>query len=160
MIYSIPQQDLLVGRFNGKPLQWRHNERDGVSNHRPLDCLFNRLFRGRSKKISKLRVTDLCKRNSQATGEFPARKASNAENVSIWWRHQDMQTYMYSTCHELCTQVTFCSVFLVLVYFAYTSALFQCHCVIGDTKASVPAKQPCRIYLYINVCLNHRVDNS
>ena len=29
-------------------LQWRHNERDGVSNHRHLDCLLNRLFRGES----------------------------------------------------------------------------------------------------------------
>ena len=28
----------------GRTLQWRHNERDGVSNH--LDCLINRLFRG------------------------------------------------------------------------------------------------------------------
>ena len=27
--------------------QWRHNERDGVSNHRRLDCLLNRLFRQR-----------------------------------------------------------------------------------------------------------------
>ena len=25
-------------------LQWRHNEHDGVSNHRRLDCLPNRLF--------------------------------------------------------------------------------------------------------------------
>ena len=25
--------------------------------------------------------------NSPATGEFPAQMASNAENVSIWWRH-------------------------------------------------------------------------
>ena len=24
---------------------------------------------------------------SPATGEFPAQMASNAENVSIWWRH-------------------------------------------------------------------------
>ena len=32
-------------------IQWRHNERDGVSNHRPLDCLLNRLFRRRSKKL-------------------------------------------------------------------------------------------------------------
>ena len=24
------------------------------------------------------------------TGEFPAQRASNAENVSIWWRHHDM----------------------------------------------------------------------
>ena len=41
-------------------LQWRHNERDGISNHRRIDCLLNRLFRRRSKKTSKLRVTDLC----------------------------------------------------------------------------------------------------
>ena len=41
-------------------LQWRHNELDGVSNHR-LDCLLNRLFRRRSKKTSKLRVTGLCR---------------------------------------------------------------------------------------------------
>ena len=25
--------------------------------------------------------------NSPVTGEFPAQMASNAENVSIWWRH-------------------------------------------------------------------------
>ena len=28
--------------------------------------------------------------NSQLTGEFPAQRASNAENVSIWWRHHVM----------------------------------------------------------------------
>ena len=27
--------------------------------------------------------------NSPVTGEFPAQRASNAENVSIWWRHHD-----------------------------------------------------------------------
>ena len=42
------------------PLQWRHNGRDSVSNHQPHDCLLNRLFRRRSKKTSKLRVTGLC----------------------------------------------------------------------------------------------------
>ena len=25
--------------------------------------------------------------NSMVTGEFPAQRDSNAENVSIWWRH-------------------------------------------------------------------------
>ena len=40
-------------------LQWRHNERDGVSGHRRHNCLLNRLFRRRSKKTSKLRVTSL-----------------------------------------------------------------------------------------------------
>ena len=66
-------------------LQWRHNEHDGISNHQPHDCLLNRLFRHKSKKTSKLRVTGLCAGNSPVTGEFPAQRASNAENVSIWW---------------------------------------------------------------------------
>ena len=39
------------------------------------------------RKKSKLRVTGLCVGNSPGTGEFPAQMASNAENVSIWWRH-------------------------------------------------------------------------
>ena len=43
--------------------------------------------RRRSKKTSKLRVTGLCEGNSPVTGKFPAQKASNAENVSISWRH-------------------------------------------------------------------------
>ena len=67
--------------------QWRHNESNGVSNHQPHDCFLNCLFRRRSKKTSKLRVTDLCAGNSPVTGEFPAQRASNEENVSIWWRH-------------------------------------------------------------------------
>ena len=68
-------------------LQWRHDERDGVSNHQPHDCLLNRLFRRRSKKTLNLRVTGRCEGNSPVTGEFPAQRASNAESVSIWWRH-------------------------------------------------------------------------
>ena len=57
-------------------LQWRHYGRDDVSNHQPHDCL-----------ETKLRVTGLCAVNAPVTGEFFAQKASNAENVSIWWRH-------------------------------------------------------------------------
>ena len=70
-------------------LRWRHNGGDSVSNHQPHDCLLNRLFRRRSKKTPKLRVTGLCAGNSPGTGEFPARMVSNAENVSIWWRHPE-----------------------------------------------------------------------
>ena len=68
-------------------LHWRHNGRDCVSNHQPYDCLLNRLFRRRSKKTSKLRVTGLCEGNSPVLGEFSAQMASDTENVSIWWRH-------------------------------------------------------------------------
>ena len=56
---------------HSSPLRWRHNGRDGVSNHQPHQCLVNRLFGRRSKKTSKLRVTGLCVGNSPGTGEFP-----------------------------------------------------------------------------------------
>ena len=77
----------LMQRIQFITLRWRHNGRHSVSNHQPHDCLLNRLFRRRSKKTSKLCVTGLCVGNSPGTGEFPAKMASNAENVSIWWRH-------------------------------------------------------------------------
>ena len=66
---------------------WLEVGRDGVSNHQRLDCLFNCLFRRRSKKTSKFRVTGLCEGNSPMTGVLPSQRASNAKNVSIWWRH-------------------------------------------------------------------------
>ena len=87
----------LQWRHNGQSdrhtLQWRHNGHGSVSNHQPHDCLFNRLFRRRSKKTSKLRVTGLCAGNSPGTGEFPAQMASYAENVSIWWRYHGDRVY-------------------------------------------------------------------
>ena len=70
-------------------LRWRHNDHAGVSNHQPHGCLLNCLFRRKSKKTSKLRVTGLCAGNSPETGEFPAQMASYAEIVSIWWRHHE-----------------------------------------------------------------------
>ena len=75
------------------PLRWRHNDHAGVSNHQPHGCLLNRLFRRKSKKTSKLRLTGLCAGNSPGTGEFPAQMASYAENVSIWWRHHAYTFY-------------------------------------------------------------------
>ena len=84
-------------------LQWRHNERNGVLNHQAHDCLLNRLFRHRSNKASKLRVTGLCEGNSPVTGEFPAQRASNAENVSIWWRLQEAgyAAYIVSSKYDI-----------------------------------------------------------
>ena len=59
----------LLWRQRWRPLQWRHNEHDGVSDHYPHDYLLNRLFSHRSKKTSKLRVTGLCAGNSPVTGK-------------------------------------------------------------------------------------------
>ena len=85
VLYRVPDKELPA-----VTLQWRHNEHDGVSNHQPRDCLLNRLFRHRLEKTSKLRVTGLCAGNSPVAGEFTAQMASNAENVSIWWRHRKL----------------------------------------------------------------------
>ena len=81
-------------------LRWRHNGRDSVSNHQPHHCLPNRLFRPRSKKTLKLRITGLCVGNSPGTGEFPAQMASNAENVSIWWRHHVQRLLSHTICRR------------------------------------------------------------
>ena len=86
-----PWKLIYITKRTVSTLQWRHNECDSVSNHQPQDCLFNCLFRRRSKKTSKLRAIGLCAGNSLVTDEFHAQRASNAENVSIWWRHHDFR---------------------------------------------------------------------
>ena len=94
--------------------QWRHNELDGVSIHQPHDCLLNRSFRRRSYKTSKLRVTALFEGNSPETGEFPAQRASNAENVSIWWRHHRNEhtlingAILHASSSQHITKLQFC----------------------------------------------------
>ena len=79
----------------GISVQWRYNERHGVSNYRHLDWLLSRLIRHRSKKTSKLRVTDLCEGNP-VTGELPTQMAGNTENVSIWLHNHDVVTFWES----------------------------------------------------------------
>ena len=49
-----------------------------------IDCLLNHFVQAQIKE-NKLRVTSLCEGNSPVTDEFPSQKASNAENVHVWW---------------------------------------------------------------------------
>ena len=70
-------------------LQWRRNQRDGVSSHQPHDCLLNRLFKPKIKENIKAPRHRPFRGNSPVSGEFPAQRASNAENVSIWWRYHE-----------------------------------------------------------------------
>ena len=61
-----------------------------------LTIVYPTVYSGRkSKKTSKLRVTGLCEGNSPVTGEFPAQRASYAENVSIWWRHHEHESLLW-----------------------------------------------------------------
>ena len=78
-------------------LQWRHNERDGVSIHQPHDCLLNRLFRRKSKKTSKLRVTGLCVGIHRS---LPTQRVSQAENISIWWGNHVSECRMMIISHK------------------------------------------------------------
>ena len=104
--------------------QWRHNGCDGVSNHRPRDCLLSRLIRRRSKKTPKLRVTDLCAGNSPVTGEFPTQMVSNADYVSIWRRHHDSAVLMNTVKKENAYVISQCFLFFnVMPYMA----MFQEH---------------------------------
>ena len=59
--------------------------------------LLNCSFGHRLKKTSKLRVTGLFAGKSPVTGEFPAQRTNNAENVSIWWRHH-LSIWKYHVC--------------------------------------------------------------
>ena len=91
------------------PNQWFHDHynnvkiSDGVSTHRRLDCLLNRMFRCKLKITSKLRVTGLCEGNPPVTGGFPPQRASYAENVFIWWRYHDWDChhYLLPTSHSI-----------------------------------------------------------
>ena len=132
-------------------LQWRHNEHGSVSNHQPHDCLLNLFFRRISKKTSKLRVTGLFAWNSPGTGEFLAQMASNAENVSIWWRHhvnykwtqwsvvpitQGQKNQWYCVCQGWCyILLKYSDTFLYLVAYCCTYSTWNlCLCWIRPLR--------------------------
>ena len=81
-------------------LHWRHNGRDSVSNHQPHDCLFNGLFRRRSKKTWKHRVTVRGPVNSPH--KWPVTlKMFTFDDVIMFVEHTDLQT-----CIDCCTYVS------------------------------------------------------
>ena len=71
------------GADQRKSLRWRHNDHAGVSNHQPRGCLLNRLFRRRSKKTSKLRVTGL--KNGQLRGKYFHLMTSSCIQAPCHW---------------------------------------------------------------------------
>ena len=90
--HNMETTSALLALCGGNPLQWCHNEHDGISNHWHLDCLLNRLFRHRSKKTSKLHVTGLCEGNPPVTDGFPSQRAQ--------WCGKYFHL-MTSSCHPL-----------------------------------------------------------
>ena len=133
---------LEIGSDSRVSLRWRHNERDGVSNHQPHDCLLNRFFRCRLKKMSTLHITGLCEGNSLVTGEFPQKGAVTQKmfpfddvirvsystmvgsrigtklSLNYFWPHQDKISNIFSKAFSTCR----------------TSAWSHGHRVVYDTK--------------------------
>ena len=69
-IFAFLRSDLF-----GWSLQWRHNERDGVSNHQPNDCLLTRLFRRDQRKHnSSASLAFVWGIRSAVTGDFPTQR--------------------------------------------------------------------------------------
>ena len=78
------------------------NERDDVSNHQPHDCYSSGYSGANQRKhqssaslafvrgIHQWPVNSPHKGPITRNGEFPAQRANNAENASIWWRHHVM----------------------------------------------------------------------
>ena len=64
-------------------LQWCHHGHDGVSNNRHLNCLIKENIKA--------------PRHWHLWGEFPAQRASKAENVSISWHHDLMALGLLKT---------------------------------------------------------------
>ena len=109
-----------------------------------LIVLLKHLFRRRSKKTSKLRVTGRCGQNSPVTGEFPTQSTSNAENVSIWWRHHDFEwRHLVITCDliPLITRETWKKhIFLIGQYCACSRPLtFNCLVVCRHSDKTILA---------------------
>ena len=88
-------------------IQCSHKERNGVSNHRHLD-LYSTVCSGADQRKHQSTAC-LCKGNSPVTGEFPAQRVNNAENVSIWWRHPGHTILDYVSLWRLRVAVYFTS---------------------------------------------------
>ena len=74
------------------PLRWRHNEHDGVSNHQPLECLLECLFRRRSNETSEIRVTDRwIPRILSISFRVISLSLGNHTFVTVLWKYWELQ---------------------------------------------------------------------
>ena len=82
------------------------------------------------------------------TKEFPAQRASNAENVSIWWRHHVFHL-LYFLQLNCCEEYLPVSWFVAVVLSVEFSLIQQGHFTSSVTMARfpLPVKQPWRIWL-------------
>ena len=81
--YAYPYSDVIMGAM--------------ASEITCFTIVYSTVYLGADQR--KLRITGLCTWVSPVTGEFPVQKASDAENISIWWRHLALPCYQLSAAH-------------------------------------------------------------
>ena len=93
-------------------------------------------FRRGPKKTSKLHVIGLCEGNAPMTGEFPAQRASNAGNVFISWRSEDIFVLLGTKFHQpvifqcgwmLKNTNTYLMFLVFLDFFCWKCSIQVCH---------------------------------
>ena len=73
-----------------------------------LAAVYSTVFQAQIKENTKVpRHWPLCG-ESPVTGEFSAQKASNPDNVSVWWRHHDDKTRWWGQTHRNNTVMGYC----------------------------------------------------
>ena len=88
------------------PLEWCHNERNNIWNHRRLDYLLSRLFRRSSKKTSTLRVTGLCEMKFTIWWRLHATQATNCSHGSADYQRMKPQSSTFTVLYEGNTRVS------------------------------------------------------
>ena len=90
---------LVLGQWYA--LQWRHDKCDRVSNRRRLHCLLNCWSGADQRKHRSSASLAFVREIHRLQVGSPHKKASNAENISIWWRHHDFPFSMnWHRCHD------------------------------------------------------------
>ena len=115
-------------------LQGCHNERNGVSNHRHNGCLFNRLFRRRSKKTSTLSVAGLCEGNPPVDNSKNIHIRMHAVFVSAAAFIFDSWTDVLKTVWNICLYVYICIIMYILYICNRYNAILTWHFFISGCK--------------------------
>ena len=84
-----------------------------ISSH---TSVYSTVFSGADKKKTPtLCVTGLCEVNSPVTGEFPTQRVSNAEKVSIWWRHHGSWYLWYISSRIRIKIIVVVVIFIIII---------------------------------------------
>ena len=103
-----------------------------------LTIVYSTVYSGADqRKHQKFCVTNLCAGNSPITGEFPAHKASNAENVSIWWRHHVMLQNASSQPNIITNNIQ-SSLFYILLFLSFWNIKLYFYIICLHWDAGVP----------------------